>query len=119
MIEDIKMVKAKVLNFMAQEVDKYGTNRMDVKQVGELADAIKDLAEAEYYCSVAEAMSGGNEASGYGGGRMGYSGQGDSNGGMGGGNRMGHTDPMSTIRDIIMTSDPDTRMRIRNEVMGM
>jgi hypothetical protein len=31
---------------------------------------------------------------------------------------MGHSDPVSAIRDMMMTADPDTKMRIRNE-LGM
>lgn len=135
MIEKIKMTKDKVLDFMDQEVGKYGGSRMDVKEVGELADIIKDLAEAEYYCTVAEAMTGGSQESvGYGGGmgRMGYNGGGQgggsgSGGGMGGGggrsgygsNMMSHNDPMSAIRDIMATADPETKMMLRSEINKM
>jgi hypothetical protein len=123
MIEDIKRLKEKILQYTDQEVSKYGNNRMDTKVVGELADVIKDLAEAEYYCSVAQAM-GESEASGYGsmGGRSGYGGQGGSMGGNRsgyGGNMMGHSDPMSAIRDIMNTADPETKMMLRNEINKM
>ncbi len=132
MIDKIKMVKGKVLDFMDQEVGKYGNSRMDVKQIGELADVVKDLAMAEYYCSISQSM---NESQDY---NMGYSMGYSSGGGMGGGGRsdsggnrvgygsgnsasggvMGYSDPMSMIRDIMMTADPETKMRIRNE-LGM
>lgn len=124
MIEDIKRLKEKILQYTDQEVNKYGNNRMDTKVVGELADVIKDLAEAEYYCSVAQAM-GESEAAGYSGmgGRSGYGGQsgGMSGGGRSGygGNMMGHTDPMSAIRDIMNTADPETKMMLRNEINKM
>ena len=122
MIEDIKMLKEKILRYTDQEVSKYGNNRMDTKVVGELADAIKDLAEAEYYCSVAQAMDG-SESAGHGGmgGRSGYGNQGGSMGGRSGygGNMMGHHDPMSTIRDIMATADPETKMMLRNEINKM
>lgn len=120
MVEDIKMLKAKVMQFMDQEVNKYGNGRMDVKQVGDLADVIKDLAEAEYYCTVADAMTQGQQDSmGYmqSPSRMGYQG-----GGMGSsrsGYGMGHSDPMSAIKDILMTSDPETRSMIRSEINKM
>lgn len=119
MIEDIKRLKAKILQYTDQEISKYGNNRMDTKVVGELADVIKDLSEAEYYCSVAQAM-GGSEASGY-GGMSGYGNQGSSMGGRSGygGNMMGHHDPMSTIRDIMATADPETKMMLRNEINKM
>lgn len=131
MTEDIKMLKAKVMQFMDQEVGKYGNGRMDVKQVGELADVIKDLAEAEYYCTkaeyyyaVTEAMNGSNQDTmGYSSmGRMGY-GQGSS--GMSGGRQgygsgmMGHTDPISTIRDMLSTANPEMRAQIRNDLSNL
>lgn len=124
MTEDIKMLKAKVMQFMDQEVGKYGNGRMDVKQVGELADVIKDLAEAEYYCTIAEAMNDGRQDTmGYSSmGRMGY-GQGSS--GMSGGRQgygggmMGHTDPISTIRDMLSTANPEMRAQIRNDLSNL
>jgi len=125
MTEDIKMLKAKVLQFMDQEIGKYGNGRMDVKQVGELADVVKDLAEAEYYCTVAEAMGNGSGSAGYSGGGTGYSGgmgySGGNNGSMGysGGGSMGHSDPMSALREMLATASPEKRMQIRNELSGM
>lgn len=108
MTEDIKIIKAKILQFMDQEVGKYGNGRMDVKQIGELADVIKDLAEAEYYCTVAESMTKGQESMGYtqptsGNMRSGY--------GM-----MGHSDPLSSIREMMMTADPETKAMLRSEM---
>lgn len=120
MTEDIKMLKAKVMQFMDQEVNKYGNGRMDVKQVGDLADVVKDLAEAEYYCTVAESMTG--DAMGYTPmNRMGY-GQGGMGGGTGGGRQgygggmMGHTDPMQVVRDL-MATNPELRSQLRSELM--
>lgn len=120
MTEDIKMLKAKVMQFMDQEVNKYGNGRMDVKQIGDLADVVKDLAEAEYYCTVAESMTGGQDAMGY--TRMGYS-QGGMGGGTSGGGRqgygggmMGHTDPMQIVRDVL-ASNPELRSQLRSELM--
>lgn len=128
MLEEIKKIKGDVLRFMDQEVGKYGNGRMDTKQVGDLADVVKDLAEAEYYCTVAEAMGQGSQGytrpmddmMGYGGyGRMGYSGsQGDSQGGGSTGS-MGHVDAMAMIRDMLANVDPATRKKIRDEVFGM
>lgn len=122
MIDKIKITKDRILDFMDQEIGKYGNSRMDVKQVGELADIVKDLAEAEYYCSVSKAMEGGSDTQGYTrpmDDRMGYGGMG---GRAGYGGSMGHSDPVSAIRDMFMTADPDTRSMIRNEMsklMGM
>lgn len=112
MIEDIKMLKEKVLQHMDQEIGKYGNGRMDVKQIGDLADVVKDLAEAEYYCTVAESMGGsqgytqprtmGYQSQGMGGGRQGYG--------------MGHTDPMQIVRDVL-ASNPELRSQLRSELM--
>lgn len=123
MTEDIKMLKAKILQFMDQEVNKYGNGRMDVKQIGDLADVIKDLAEAEYYCTVAESMTGGQDSMGYTHmNRIGYgqSNMGGSTGGNGrqgySGGMMGHTDPMQIVRDML-ASNPELRSQLRNELM--
>lgn len=128
MLEQIKKIKGDVLRFMEQEVGKYGNGRMDTKQVGDLADVVKDLAEAEYYCTVAEAMGQGSQGYtrpmddmvGYGSyGRMGYSGgQGGSQGSSSTGS-MGHVDAMAMIRDMLANVDPATRKKIRDEVFGM
>jgi hypothetical protein len=125
MLEDIKKIKSDVLRFMEQEAGKYGNGRMDTKQMGELADIVKDLAEAEYYCTVAEAMGGGQDSMGYTQPRMmGYQGQGmGSQGSTGGSGRqgygsgmMGHTDPMQVVRDML-ASNPELRTQLRNELM--
>lgn len=89
MVEKIYNLKNKALQRMEQAIDERGVERMDVKEVGELADIVKDLAEAEkecweaeYYMSITEAM--GDESMGY---EMGYA-QGGS-GSQGGGNSGG------------------------------
>lgn len=124
MLEDIKRIKQDVIRFMEQEVGKYGNGRMDTKQVGDLADVVKDLAEAEYYCTVAEAMGQGSQGytrpmddmMGYGGyGRMGYQGSQQ----QGSGQRMGHVDAVEMVRDLLANANPDMRAKIRNEVLGM
>lgn len=118
MTKDIDMIMDKVTQFMNQEVSKYGNGRMDTKQVGDLADVIKDLSMAKYNCSVADAMISGQEQMGYTQpmDRMGY-GQGSSGGGMGySGSMMGHTDPMQVVRDM-MVAHPEIRSQLRNELM--
>lgn len=117
MLEDIKKIKGDILRFMDQEVNKYGNGRMDTKQVGDLADAVKDLAMAEYYCTTAESMA---ESMGYSQPRMmGYQSQGNqaTTGRQGyGGGMMGHTDPMQVVRDVL-ASNPELRSQLRNELM--
>lgn len=135
MVEKIKANKDRVLEYMEMRLSQYGGNRMDVKEMGELADIVKDLAaaeescwEAQYYRTVTEAMEKGEGSSGYGGsggggGRMGYG------GGMGGGGRrgyggggstgmMGHGDPVEVIRNMMATMPQEQKMQIRNE-LGM
>ena len=117
MVEKIKATKDKVLDFMEREIGKYNGDRMDVKEAGDLADIIKDLAEAEkscweaeYYRSVTEAM-GSSGSSGYTQpmddrmtyGRRGYSGG------------MGHMDPLSSIREMMSSLSPEMRSQLRNE----
>lgn len=134
MVEKIKVLKDEFLGLMEKDVKQRGVENANIKFHGELADIVKDLAdaerlcwEAEYYRTVIEAMDGGDSKAGYG---MGY-GTGMSGGGTGGGGRrgyggspanggnlMGHSDPVSAIRDMMMTADPDTKMRIRSE-LGM
>lgn len=121
MTEDIKMLKAKVIQFMDQEISKYGNGRMDVKQVGELADIIKDLAEAEHYCAIVQSMTDNQDAMGYTQPRMmgqgGMGGQGSTGGRQGyGGGSMGHTDPMQAVREMLAIY-PDLRSQLRNELM--
>jgi hypothetical protein len=124
MVGKIKEIKDKVLGRMETAMTERGSiDRMDVKEMGELADIIKDLAkaekscwEAEYYRSITEAMAGeggSSRSSGYsGGGRMGYM---DDRRGY----AMGHTDPISTIRDMLATSTPEMRAKIRNDLSGL
>lgn len=119
MTDKITMMKDRVLDYMDQEIGKYGNNRMDVKQMGDLADIIKDLAEAEYYCSVSNAM-GDQQPQGYTqpmGDRMGYGGGDMGRSGYGGGSgTMGHTDPIAMVRDMLASANPDMRSQIRSSL---
>ena len=129
MVEKIKQNKDKVLAYMEMRLSQYGGNRMDTKEMGDLADIVKDLAAAEescwvaqYYRTVTEGMESGEGSQGYGGGSMGggrgYGSMGGGRRGYGGGSIMGHTDPMDTVRKMI-ESNPDMKMQLRNELMGM
>jgi hypothetical protein len=91
MVERIKETKDDILAYLSKETKRYGGDKMDVAEVGKLADAIKDLAEAEKACWEAEyfrSIAEGMDAYGYEG--MGYD-QSDSNGGISsGGGRSGY-----------------------------
>lgn len=107
MVERIKETKDQILERMEQTINERGIDRVDVNEMGKLADIVKDLAEAEkacweaeYYMSVTEAMDdyGYEEGMGYaqgggsqGGGQQGGSGyrRGYRKGGEGGGQGSG------------------------------
>ena len=82
MVELIKETKDTVLERLDKSINEKGADRMNVQEVGMLADVVKDLAEAEkscweaeYYHSVTDAMHDGSmgyeDAMGYRDG-MGY-----------------------------------------------
>lgn len=139
MVEKIYNLKNKILQHVENE--SADMQRMDVKEVGELVDMVKDLAEAEkscweamYYKSVVESMSG---KSGYGSGggtgsSAGYGSQGGirdmgygssysgyRSSGMQGYGSMGHQDVMEPLRAAIQQASPDEREHLRNEVKAM
>lgn len=95
MVEKIRETKDTVLDRMERAINEKGPERMNVQEVGMLADIVKDLAEAEkscweaeYYMSVTEAMEDGSmgyeDGMGYAsGGSGGRGGSGGSQGGSG------------------------------------
>lgn len=137
MVEKLKEMKDEVLRGFEQMLDERGgIARIDVKWAGEVADIIKDLAEAEnhcweaeYYKTVTQAMQSGGGSSGYdgspaNGGRMGYQ-QPGRMGYQGGGRSishnepMGHSDPVGAIRDMLATGSPELRAQIRSELSNL
>lgn len=140
MVEKIYEIKNKILQRV--EKDSMNMDRIDVKELGELVDMVKDLAEAEdhcwqaqYYRKVTEAMEQGQQAGygggtgssagygsgGSGGGRQGYSSMARQGYGGGGGSQgygsMGHEEFMEPLRMALQQAGPDERERLRNEVM--
>jgi hypothetical protein len=66
LVEQISDTKNQLLDKMQQTIDEKGIERIDVSEMGKLADQVKDLAEAEkacweaeYYRAVTEAMEDG------------------------------------------------------------
>lgn len=114
MTEDIKELKRKVMEFMEQELTKYPNGRMDVKQAGELADIVKDLAMAEYYCTVAESMT---DSMGYTQPMSRSGGMGSSRRGYGSSGTMGHTDSTEIIRNMLASLSPEMRDQLVKEFM--
>lgn len=145
MVEKIYDIKNKALQRMEQAIAERGVDRMDVKEMGELADIVKDLSEAEkacweaeYYRSVTDAM----ESSGYMPDGMGYDGQDGSGGVRRTGGRSGYRDsmgryasrggrrgydggygyqhdPMQAIRDAMSTATAEDREKMMRELRTM
>lgn len=57
-IDDMKYVKVTMLATLKRHCCDEG---VDAKELGEVADIVKDMCEAEYYCKVTEAMEKGVE----------------------------------------------------------
>ena len=133
MVERIKADKDKILEYMGKSLEKYGPDKMNVEEVGKLADAVKDLAEAEkacweaeYYRSVTEAMdSAGYMPEGMGyqggqgtGGRMGYNPNRDSMGRYSRGRR-GYHEGMDGIRAQMQSASPEEKEKLKRELRQM
>ena len=133
MVEKIKADKDKVLEYMGKSLEKYGPDKMNVEEIGKLADAIKDMAEAEkacweaeYYRSVTEAMEGPAgympEGMGYNRGRMGYNPNRDSMGRYarrGYGGAYGYHEHMQDIRSEMQGATPEEREKMKRELRQM
>lgn len=141
MVEKIKETKDQVLRRMEQAIAERGIERMDVSEMGKLADIVKDLAEAEkacweaeYYMSVTEAMgesSMGYDGMGYqqggprgmqDGSRSGYRGQPRNSMGQYStrrGYRYGHDDMMQELRQMLESSDQQEQERIKRQLRQM
>lgn len=87
------------------------------KQIA-VSDIVKDLAMAEYYCTVADSMTdsmgytqpmgrSGSMPGGTGGSRRGYGSSGT----------MGHTDPTEIIRNMLASLSPEMRDQLVKEFM--
>lgn len=113
----LMQLKDELVNELVQEHRERG--RVDDDKV----DAVKDIAEAIYYCKVTEAMGGNAGYSQQGQGSMGYgAGTGSSAGyGSQGGMRQGYmgADVMEPLRMALQSAGPDEREHIRNEVRAM
>ena len=133
MVQLISDEKNKILEYMQKSLDKYGPDKMNVEEVGKLADAVKDLAEAEkacweaeYYRSVTEAMdSAGYMPEGMGyqngqvmNGRMGYNTNRDSMGRYSRGRR-GYHEGMDGIRAEMQSANPEEKEKLKRELRQM
>lgn len=141
MVDKIYQAKAKVLERIDRSIAERGTDRMDIQEMGMLADIVKDLSEAEqacweaeYYKSISQAMAGGHgyvptssgrvqPAMGYDAGRMasgGYMPEGPS----GYRDAMGRyaTRPgydMQGLRDAMASAPAEERAQLERELRQM
>lgn len=143
MLDKLYDLKADMLQRLEKLVDERGLERLDAK---ELTDAIKDMSEAEYYCSVVEAMDSYGympddmSGMGYDDG-MGYDGRDGNRGNRGGsgnrsgyrdsmgrystranrrrGYRMGHTDMIDGLREELQGASAEERERLKSELRQM
>ena len=138
MLDKLYDLKADMLQRLEKLVDERGLERLDAK---ELTDAIKDISEAEYYCSVVDAMDNYGympEDMTYDG--MGYDGQGNRGGNRQGrgrsgyrdsmgrystranrrrGYRMGHMDAIENIREELQSATQEEREQLKQELRQM
>ena len=56
-MEHLKKIKSKLVNCVYEELEHNWEN-INIMELGEVIDMIKDLSEAIYYCTVTEAMEG-------------------------------------------------------------
>lgn len=61
---DVCEMKSRLVDRLKACMDA-GLDQLDTTEAGQVTDMIKDLAEAEYYCSVTEAMQGYDDRMGY------------------------------------------------------
>lgn len=135
MVNKIYELKNKILMHVEKEMQDM--QRMNVKEVGELVDMVKDLAEAEkdcikatYYDEVTKAMkgesrSGYGNAMGYGssrqgaqGGNMGYGNMGYGNMGYSQNAPMGHDDLIEKLGEEYRNLSPDERIRMKSSILA-
>lgn len=116
MVNKIYEAKNRFLDLMDSKVEERGIDRVDLREMGDIADIVKDLAEAEekcwkaeYYKAVTEAMETyGNSYSG----RISKASPSHEH-------RSEHDDAMEKLRDMLRSANPDDRERLRNEVRTM
>lgn len=113
-MDELKQLKDKMVRKIARDFDD--RDRIDP----DMADALKDVSEAIYYCKVAESMDP-SEPSGY--QHMGYMPDAYQAGYQArdaqGRYMRGYGDPVEAVRSIMATATPDERERVRAEMRQM
>lgn len=108
MVNKIYNAKNQVLGLIESRISERGIDRVDIHEMGELADIVKDFAEAEKNCWKAQyyraQVSNSMET------RYGYS-----QGGTQSYNN-NYNNVINEIRQSMMNSTPEERERMRNEI---
>lgn len=127
MVEKIKAIKDRFLQRMESEINERGADRVDICDMGKMADIVKDLAEAEkscweaeYYRDISEAMGTQGytpesmmmrgDRQGYRDSRGRYARRGYSN------SNMGYHEELDSLRETMTTASPDEREKIAREL---
>lgn len=130
MVHKIKELKDQLLQGLEQKINERGIDRADMKEIGEITDAVKDLAEAEkacweaeYYMSVTEAMGSQGYTNGTNIGSMPYNpnsqGYRDSRGRYArrpGYTPMGYHGEIEGIREAFTNATPEEREKMQREL---
>ena len=118
MVTEIYKLKNQFITLINQHIADRGIDRIDVKEMGELVDMVKDLAEAEkecweasYYRAITNAMEGSSESSPT--GRNGY--------GFGGTVVVAPSDHTDSLVDQIgkeyQRLNPNEKMMMKNKIL--
>lgn len=126
MLDKLYDVKERAVERLLQSVDERALERMSPD---DLADLVKDLSEAEYYCSVTDAMDNygympedmryDHERYGYRDSRGRYSTRANRRGYP---RRMGHMDAVENIREELHSATAEEREQLKQElrqILGM
>lgn len=55
-MENLKELKTEIIEHIKTYIDENGIENVDLCELGEAIDIVKDLSEAIYYCAVVKAM---------------------------------------------------------------
>lgn len=130
MVGKISEIKNMILQRMDAAINERGVDRADTKELGELSDIVKDLAqaekecwEAEYYMAIAEGMGSQGYTNGTNIGSMPYNqnsqGYRDSRGRYArrpGYTPMGYHGEIEGIREAMQNATPEEREKMQREL---
>lgn len=130
MVGKISEIKNMILQRMDATINERGVDRADTKELGELSDIVKDLAqaekecwEAEYYMAIAEGMGSQGYTNGTNIGSMPYNqnsqGYRDSRGRYArrpGYTPMGYHGEIEGIREAMQNATPEEREKMQREL---